>query len=68
MSKFIGGVVVLAFVVFAAITLFFRFTTGSFTEGGAAMDKLFGVAKERIAEAAADIQAEVNQRTQDGGN
>ena len=68
MSKFIGGVIVLLLVLFAGVTLFFRFTTGSFTEGGSRMDALFGMAKERIAEVAADIQEEVDQRSQESGN
>ena len=61
MGKFIFGLLFLAMFAFTALSLYYRFTTGSFTAAGAEMDSLFGAAKERILEEVDEIR----DRTED---
>ena len=64
MGKFIFGLLFLVLFAFTALSLYYRFTTGSFTAAGVEMDKLFGVAKERILEEVDEIR----ERASENGN
>lgn len=63
MGKFLFGLIFLAMFAFTALSLYYRFTTGSFAAAGVEMDQLFGAGKDRILE---EIE-EIRQRTDDAG-
>lgn len=61
MGKLIYGLIFVLLLAFTGVTLYFRFTTGSFQAGGVEMDKLFGVAKERILEESDKIRQKIEE-------
>lgn len=66
MGKFLFGLIFLALFAFTALSLYYRFTTGSFTAAGAEMDTLFGAAKDRIAEEMDEIREKMDERKEVG--
>jgi|GEM_PF-2846650 len=66
MGKFLFGLIFLALFAFTALSLYYRFTTGSFTAAGAEMDKLFGAAKERVLEEMDEVRERMEEREEAG--